>query len=98
MPANTQLTISMASLVGTFLGQIIFGILGDRYGRKKMFYRLLVGLIFGTVFLALISRGAQESLDILALIVFWRIWMGVFIGGDYPLRSVMSGCRRELER
>ena len=70
MPANTQLTISMASLVGTFLGQIIFGILGDRYGRKKMFYRLLVGLIFGTVFLALISRGAQESLDILALIVF----------------------------
>ncbi len=88
MPSRIQLAISMASLIGTLFGQVILGILGDRYGRKKMFYRLLAGLIVGTIFLALVSTGAKNSLDILALIVFWRLWMGFFIGGDYPLRSV----------
>jgi len=82
----------MASLIGTLIGQVVFGILGDRYGRKKMFTNLLTGLIIGTISLALISSGAENSLDVLALIIIWRLWMGCFIGGDYPLRLARIRC------
>ncbi|ORY08779.1 major facilitator superfamily domain-containing protein [Clohesyomyces aquaticus] len=90
MPPKIQLTISMATLIGILFGQVAFGIMGDRYGRKKMFYRLLAGLIIGTIIFALISRGAQHSLNILSLIIFWRIWTGFFLGGDYPLSAAIT--------
>jgi len=88
MSKRIELSIKLASLFGVLCGQVLFGILGDRYGRKKMFYRILIGLMVGTVFLSLVSKGAEDSLDVLALMIIWRFWMGCFIGGDYPLRLV----------
>ena len=33
---SAELSINMATLVGTFIGQVVVGVLGDRLGRKKM--------------------------------------------------------------
>jgi MFS transporter, PHS family, inorganic phosphate transporter len=36
LPANVDVSIKMASSVGTVIGQISFGVLIDLYGRKKV--------------------------------------------------------------
>jgi PHS family inorganic phosphate transporter-like MFS transporter len=36
LPAPQETAINLATLVGTIIGQLGFGVLADRYGRKKM--------------------------------------------------------------
>lgn len=86
IPPSEELSINMATLVGTLIGQVAFGILGDRLGRKKMYGPLLILIIVATVCLALISKGTANSINILPWIISWRLLMGIGIGGDYPLR------------
>lgn len=83
---SAELSINMATLVGTLIGQVVVGVLGDRHGRKKMYGHLLILIIVGTVGLSLVSRGIANSVNVLGWVVSWRILMGVGIGGDYPLR------------
>ncbi len=83
---SAELSINMATLVGTFIGQVVIGVLGDRLGRKKMYGALLIMIIVGTVGLSIVSKGVANSVNILGWIVSWRILMGIGIGGDYPLR------------
>ena len=83
---SAELSINMATLVGTFIGQVVIGVLGDRLGRKKMYGALLILIIIGTVGLSLVSKGVANSINILGWVVSWRILMGIGIGGDYPLR------------
>jgi MFS transporter, PHS family, inorganic phosphate transporter len=83
---SAELSINMATLVGTLIGQVVFGVLGDRHGRKEMYGHLLILIIVGTVGLSLVSRGIANSVNVLGWVVSWRILMGVGIGGDYPLR------------
>ncbi|KAH9210727.1 inorganic phosphate transporter 1-4 /Pi cotransporter [Leptodontidium sp. 2 PMI_412] len=89
MPASHETAINLATLVGTIMGQIGFGILADRYGRKKMYGFELLIVIVATVGLALCSKGAANSVNILAWVISWRILMGIGIGADYPLSAVI---------
>jgi PHS family inorganic phosphate transporter-like MFS transporter len=90
MPLSVTTAINSATLFGTFVGQLTFGILADRYGRKKMYGLELLIVIFGTLGLALSSRGSANSIHILGWLIFWRLLMGFGIGGDYPLSAVIT--------
>ena len=89
LPAHQQTAINLATLVGTIIGQLAFGILADRYGRKRMYGYELIIVIVATVGLALCSKGAQSSVNILAWIISWRLLMGIGIGADHPLSAVI---------
>jgi PHS family inorganic phosphate transporter-like MFS transporter len=80
LPTSQETAINLATLVGTMIGQLAFGILADRYGRKKMYGLELLIVIVATVSLALCSKGAQGSVNILAWVVSWRLLMGIGIG------------------
>ena len=83
LPANKATAINLATLIGTLIGQISFGIFADRYGRKKMYgYELLI-IIVATVGLALCSKGARGSVNIIAWVISWRLLMGIGIG-NFP--------------
>lgn len=82
--------ISLSLLVGTFFGQIIVGILADRYGRKRLYGIELLVLTLATVLMSLSSKGALESTHGLAWLLSWRFIMGLGIGGDYPLSAVIT--------
>lgn len=87
---SAELSINMATLVGTLIGQVVVGVLGDRLGRKKMYGPLLILIIVGTVGLSLVSKGVANSVNVLGWVVSWRILMGAGIGGDYPLSAVIT--------
>lgn len=48
----------------------------------------LLLIIFATLAQALTS--GSPSMDIVGLIIFWRVIMGIGIGGDYPLSSIIT--------
>jgi MFS transporter, PHS family, inorganic phosphate transporter len=88
----------MASSVGTVIGKIGFGILIDMYGRKRVtlsifdpdeqiYGRELIVMIIATLNMTLGTTG--KSVNVIGLTIFWRIILGIGIGGDYPNSSVL---------
>jgi PHS family inorganic phosphate transporter-like MFS transporter len=47
--ANQDLLLKVAHSIGTFIGQLLFGWLADRLGRKKMYGLELMIIIVGTL-------------------------------------------------
>lgn len=88
MPTSSDTAIKLATSAGTVIGQITFGALADLIGRKRMYGLELIIIIFATLAHALAS--SSPSVDIIGVIIFWRVLMGIGIGGDYPLSSIIT--------
>lgn len=82
--------INTATLGGTLLGQLLFGFLADKYGRKKMYGIELIVVIFSTLGLVTSSNGAHDSMDVFAWLVWWRTIVGIGVGADYPLSAIIT--------
>ncbi|KAF8349024.1 inorganic phosphate transporter [Amanita rubescens] len=83
-----SLGVKVATPVGTLIGQLLFGWLADRVGRKRMYGVELMIIIVATFGQAL--SGSAFAVSIIGTLVVWRGIMGVGIGGDYPLSAVIS--------
>lgn len=70
------------------VGQLLFGYLADHVGRKRMYGVELIIMIVGTIGQTLAGNGPAASFW--AVITFWRVIVGIGIGGDYPLSSVIT--------
>ncbi|BGP08206.1 Inorganic phosphate transporter PHO84 [Rhodotorula toruloides] len=88
LTANQDLGLKIATPVGTLVGQLFFGWLADIVGRKKMYGFELIIIIIATLGQAVAGHGPAVS--IIGVLVMWRFIMGVGIGGDYPLSSVIT--------
>ncbi|RYP35626.1 hypothetical protein DL767_003738 [Monosporascus sp. MG133] len=88
LPHSSDNAIKLATSAGTVVGQLVFGYLADHVGRKRMYGLELIIIIFATLGQALSS--GSPSVDVIGLIIFWRVLMGVGIGGDYPLSSIIT--------
>ncbi|ODN84401.1 phosphate:H+ symporter [Cryptococcus amylolentus CBS 6039] len=86
--SNQDLGIKVAHSIGTFFGQLLFGFLADHLGRKKMYGIELVIIIIGTLGQAVAGRA--PGINIYGVLIMWRFIMGLGIGGDYPLSSVIT--------
>jgi len=65
------------------LGAIIFGVIGDRLGRKKAFL-MTVGLMGGATFLiGLLPTYASAGIVSPILLILLRICQGIALGGEY---------------
>ncbi|KAG9302422.1 hypothetical protein G9A89_011472 [Geosiphon pyriformis] len=85
---NIELALKISAGLGTFFGQLVFGILADQVGRKKMYGVELWTIVFCTITSALSGSGPRIS--VYALIIFWRFILGVGVGGDYPLSAIIT--------
>ncbi|BDC18942.1 MFS transporter [Acidianus sp. HS-5] len=73
--------LASSSIVTAILGQLIFGILGDKLGRKKI-YGVEASLLSAGAFLSAFSP------NLIWLLIF-RMIMGFGIGGDYPISATI---------
>lgn len=71
-PTRYQFGMNAATLLGSMLGQVTFGILADRYGRRKMYGLELVVTIGASLGFATASSGVNNSMSLIALLIFWR--------------------------
>ncbi|RPB17812.1 phosphate permease [Morchella conica CCBAS932] len=88
IPESSDTAIKVSTSGGTVIGQLLFGWLADVVGRKKMYGLELMIIIATTLAQALSSE--SHSMHIVGLLVFWRVIMGIGIGGDYPLSSIIT--------
>jgi len=88
IPTNSDTAIKVATSGGTVLGQLGFGFLADIVGRKKMYGLELMVIIIGTLAQAL--SAPSPAMSFVGVIIFWRVIMGIGIGGDYPLSSIIT--------
>ncbi|OWZ61585.1 phosphate:H+ symporter [Cryptococcus neoformans] len=86
--SNQDLGIKVAHSIGTFFGQLLFGYLADRIGRKRMYGVELMIIIIGTLGQAV--AGHAPGVNIYGILIMWRFIMGIGIGGDYPVSSVIT--------
>ena len=90
-------TVKAAANLGCIVGQIGFGLLGDIYGRRRVWPAGLVVTIIGTVLLiaAPLSLGA---VGVFTWLTVMRVIMGIGIGGDYPMSSAAISDRSATQR
>ncbi|OTA69442.1 phosphate permease [Hypoxylon sp. EC38] len=88
LPTSSDNAIKLSTSAGTVIGQLVFGFLADHVGRKRMYGLELIIIIFATLGQALSS--GSPSVNIIGIIIFWRVLLGVGIGGDYPLSSIIT--------
>lgn len=88
MPDSTQTILKVSTSVGTVIGQLGFGRLADAVGRHRIYGSELIIMIVATIFQ--VTTGESAAINFVALLVFWRIVMGIGIGADYPTSSVIT--------
>ncbi|KAH6798630.1 phosphate transporter 1 [Perilla frutescens var. frutescens] len=87
LPPNVSAAVNGVALCGTLAGQLFFGWLGDKLGRKKVY-----GLTLMVMCLCSIASGLSFGRDakaVMATLCFFRFWLGFGIGGDYPLSATI---------
>ncbi|KAI9102088.1 hypothetical protein K1719_023598 [Acacia pycnantha] len=87
LPQQVNNAITGAALCGTLAGQLFFGWLGDKLGRKKVYGITLVTMV-GCALCSGLSFGSTSK-SVITTLCFFRFWLGFGIGGDYPLSAVI---------
>ncbi|KNC99650.1 phosphate:H+ symporter [Spizellomyces punctatus DAOM BR117] len=86
---DSQKSILVAAVnLGAIIGQFTFGLLADKFGRKKMYGTELMIIIMGTVAGSL--AGGGPYLSVVFTLGFWRFIQGVGIGADYPMSATIA--------
>lgn len=88
IPASTTTLIKVSTSVGTVIGQLGFGFMADKIGRKKIYGTELIIMIVATILQCCL--GESPAINFVAIFACLRVVMGIGIGGDYPLSSIIS--------
>ena len=79
--------LGSSALMGAAVGQVFFGWLGDRLGRRKVYGLTLTVMAIAAVGSALSVPIA--GLSTVTVLILWRFVLGVGVGGDYPLSATI---------
>lgn len=87
VPQAITSAMVVTALLGTVIGQLVFGRLGDLIGRRKVYG-------FALMIMVLSSFGCGHSICtsrtcVLLSLGFFRVLLGIGIGGDYPLSATI---------
>ncbi|KAL0361892.1 UNVERIFIED_CONTAM: putative inorganic phosphate transporter 1-9 [Sesamum radiatum] len=87
VPAAVTFAMLGTALLGTVIGQLVFGHLGDRVGRRRVYGLSLLLMVISSICCGF-SMGTSRTCVLLSL-GFFRFMLGVGIGGDYPLSATI---------
>ncbi|XXG40593.1 hypothetical protein AAC387_Pa01g1273 [Persea americana] len=87
LPPNVAAAVNGVALCGTLAGQLFFGWLGDKMGRKRVYGMTLMLMVVCSVASGLSFSNSPNS--VMATLCFFRFWLGFGIGGDYPLSATI---------
>ncbi|XP_030533890.1 probable inorganic phosphate transporter 1-3 [Rhodamnia argentea] len=87
LPPNVSAAVNGVAFCGTLAGQLFFGWLGDKLGRKHVYGLTLLCMVICSIGSGLSFGHSAKS--VMATLCFFRFWLGFGIGGDYPLSATI---------
>ena len=87
LPPNVAAAVNGVAFCGTLSGQLFFGWLGDKMGRKKVYGITLIMMVICSVGSGLSFSDNPKA--VISTLCFFRFWLGFGIGGDYPLSATI---------
>ncbi|CAN0886369.1 Probable inorganic phosphate transporter 1-7 [Linum grandiflorum] len=87
LPPVVSAAVNGVAFCGTLAGQLFFGWLGDKLGRKKVYGMTLTLMVICSVASGLSFGNDPKS--VITTLCFFRFWLGFGIGGDYPLSATI---------
>uniref|UniRef100_A0A0E0NPS0 H(+)/Pi cotransporter n=1 Tax=Oryza rufipogon TaxID=4529 RepID=A0A0E0NPS0_ORYRU len=87
LPPNIAAAVNGVALCGTLSGQLFFGWLSDKLGRKSVYGMTLLLMVICSIASGLSFSHTPTS--VMATLCFFRFWLGFGIGGDYPLSATI---------
>ncbi|PHT52862.1 putative inorganic phosphate transporter 1-7 [Capsicum baccatum] len=87
LPPNVSAAVNGVAFSGTLAGQLFFGWLGDKIGRKKIYGMTL--MLMCICFIASGLSFGREPETILTTLCFFHFWLSFGIGGDYSLSATI---------
>lgn len=86
--------LTSASHLGAFTGQLVFGFLADRLGRRGTFIATAALMSFAALGAAtVVPVGGYSAARIM---IGWRFLLGIGIGGEYPLSGAVTAEKAPL--
>ncbi|XP_050217624.1 low affinity inorganic phosphate transporter 1-like [Mercurialis annua] len=87
LPPNIACAVNGVALCGTLAGQLFFGWLGDKLGRKRVYGITLILMVVCSICSGLSFGSSPQA--VMGTLCFFRFWLGFGIGGDYPLSATI---------
>ncbi|XP_020694333.2 inorganic phosphate transporter 1-4-like, partial [Dendrobium catenatum] len=87
LPPHISASVNGVAFCGTLSGQLFFGWLGDKLGRKRVYGMTLLLMVICSIGSGL--SFSHKSSSVIATLCFFRFWLGFGIGGDYPLSATI---------
>ncbi|KAL6839769.1 hypothetical protein ACP4OV_030457 [Aristida adscensionis] len=88
LPRRVSAAVHSIALCGAVPGQLVFGWLGDKMGRKRI-YGVTLLLMVACSLASGLSFSKRKGRNVVIVLCFFRFWLGVGIGGDYPLSATI---------
>ncbi|KAF8518837.1 MFS inorganic phosphate transporter [Hysterangium stoloniferum] len=102
LPKGLHGLVNAGANIGSVIGQFTFGYLADAFGRKAVYGKELMIIIFATIMTIsaptgpLLRQGKPDS--VLIWLIVWRIILGIGVGGDYPMSASVSSDRVSVRK
>ncbi|PSS31163.1 Inorganic phosphate transporter 1-9 like [Actinidia chinensis var. chinensis] len=87
VPVGVSSPMVALALLGTVIGKLVFGRLGDLFGRRRVYGLALMLMVVSSVGCGFSICTTQQC--VLVSLGFFRFLLGVGIGGDYPLSATI---------
>jgi PHS family inorganic phosphate transporter-like MFS transporter len=100
IPFLVRGSVNAAANIGNVIGQIMFGFLGDAFGRKFVYGKELIIAIVGIVMIISLPingvKGLTKGVEKMWWLFGFRLLLGIGIGGDYPMSAAIVAERSTL--
>ncbi|KAF7978454.1 hypothetical protein HWV62_652 [Athelia sp. TMB] len=90
--------VKAAANIGSVIGQIGFGFAADSLGRKAVYGKELMLIIFATIMCISDPTDVLSPSGVLIWLGVFRIILGIGVGGDYPMSASITSDRSNLRK
>ncbi|KAL1841875.1 hypothetical protein VTJ49DRAFT_6474 [Mycothermus thermophilus] len=85
--SNAKQVMGSIAFAGTVVGQLVFGYLSDKWSRTDSLILSTIILLVSTILTAG-SYYHNDAIGMFSVLITWRFFVGIGIGGEYPAGSV----------
>ncbi|KAF9040408.1 MFS general substrate transporter [Hymenopellis radicata] len=100
LPTGLEGFLKAGANIGSVIGQFAFGYAADAFGRKAVYGKELMLIIFATIMSITVPTGMKLFIpdNCLIYLTIFRIILGIGVGGDYPMRRLYRSSTFKLDR